>query len=80
MIFDPRYSRSTRIGDLYQSRLFDKVPLPSTAPGEPALAKPEWISDLAFVPKGDREAVQPEVAQLDARLEGADAGAERHDA
>jgi predicted acylesterase/phospholipase RssA len=49
MIFDPRYSRSTRIGDLYQSRLFDKA-------GEPALAKPEWVSDLAFVPKGaDRQ-------------------------
>jgi len=55
MIFDPRYSRSTRIGDLYQSRLFDKVPLPSTAPGNPAPARPEWISDLPFAPKGSTE-------------------------
>ena len=36
MIFDPRYSRSTRIGDLYQSRLFDKVPLPSSGAGDQA--------------------------------------------
>ena len=42
-------------GDLYQSRLFDKVPLPSTAPGNPAPARPEWISDLPFVPKGSTE-------------------------
>ena len=51
MIFDPRYSRSTRIGDLYQSRLFDKVPLP-TSQGEKAQTTPEWMSDLPFVPKG----------------------------
>jgi predicted acylesterase/phospholipase RssA len=55
MIFDPRYSRSTRIGDLYQSRLFDNVPLPSSVPGEPALRKPEWINELAFVPKGEEQ-------------------------
>jgi predicted acylesterase/phospholipase RssA len=56
MILDPRYSRSTRIGDLYQSRLFDKVPLPSSAPGDAAPARPEWISDLPFAPKGaDRQ-------------------------
>ena len=52
MIFDPSYSRSTRIGDLYQSRLFDQVPLPSSQGREAPPVRSEWISELPFVPKG----------------------------
>jgi predicted acylesterase/phospholipase RssA len=54
MIFDPRYSRTTRIGDLYQSRLFDRAPVPSNAAeeGQSQPIKPKWISDLPFTPKG----------------------------
>jgi predicted acylesterase/phospholipase RssA len=52
MIFDPRYSRSTRIGDLFQSRLFDNVPLPATDSGKPASTRPRWMAELPFVPKG----------------------------
>jgi predicted acylesterase/phospholipase RssA len=49
MIIDPGYSRTTRIGNLYQSRLFDRVPL-ATASGQKA--QPQWISELPFQPKG----------------------------
>jgi len=61
MIFDPGYSRSTRIGDLYQSRLFDQVPLPVVDEGERAPTRPKWISDLPFIPKGDDPQFNPKL-------------------
>ena len=61
MIFDPRYSRSTRIGDLYQSRLFDQVPLPVVDEDKPAPKRPEWVSDLPFTPKGDDPQFNPKL-------------------
>ena len=59
MIVDPRYSRSTRIGDLYQSRLFDQVPLSSNQAGAPTPPRPKWISDLPFAPKGEDTQFNP---------------------
>jgi predicted acylesterase/phospholipase RssA len=59
MIFDPRYSRTTRMGDLYQARLFDRVPLPAVDLDAVRPTRPKWISELPFRPQGAQPEFNP---------------------
>lgn len=59
MIFSPHHSRTTRIGDLYQTRLFDRISQPVGESGDEASAKPIFVGQLPFCPKDEAPGFNP---------------------
>jgi predicted acylesterase/phospholipase RssA len=51
MIVDPGYTRTNRLGDLYESRLFARVPVPAATSPDAGVPSPVWIGELPFAPK-----------------------------
>lgn len=52
MIFQPGYSRTLRVGELYERHLYSRVP-------DGAGAGPRWLTDLFIRPTADRADFQP---------------------
>ncbi|MFP5263407.1 MAG: patatin-like phospholipase family protein [Blastocatellia bacterium] len=54
MIFKPSYSRTLRVGELYESEIFSRVK--DSGGGEP-----RWLNDLFVKPKGEDEDFRPKL-------------------